>query len=166
VDGYDFTRERLLHSLISALELHRIAGNVRLLDASVFKQHTGGIGVLVICNGQRAEVAALLESMGVAVRPHRCGVEGHLRDGTELGPAPELPPVPVSSADSATAAEGGQPAPVKKCNRCGEVKPRSEFSSNGRNTGKIMPACKPCDRQRQRVQREARMARAASRASR
>ena len=154
--GHDFTQEYLLRDLAAALELHQIPGNVGLLSPEVFPQHRGGTGIIICCNGQRAEVAALLEAMGCLTRPHRYGVEGHLRNGTELGPVPE-PVVHIRSADSCRAAEAAVRA--KKCNGpCGLTKPVSDFSPNG--SGKLMPACRPCDAVRQKAQRLARVARA------
>lgn len=151
---YRTPEERLLSQLTAALELHQITGNVGLLDPAVFPQHKGGTGILVCCNGNRPEVAALLEAMGCMVRDHELGVEGHLRG--ELAPAHELV-VHVSSADSCCAAESATVTAAKRCNGpCGQVKPVSEFSSNG--SGKLMPACCPCDAARQRTQRLARMA--------
>ena len=152
--AYDFAQERLLHALIDALESHQVEPNVGLLLPATFPQHRGGVGIIVCCNGERPKVAALLEAMGCMTREHELGIEGHLRNGTELGPAP-VPVVHVSSADGCTAAEDGLRA--KKCNGpCGEVKPVSEFSPNG--SGKLMPACRPCDAARQKVQRLARAA--------
>jgi hypothetical protein len=161
VDGYDFTQERLLHTLISALESHGLPGNVGLLDPAVFKQHVGGTGIIAVCNGQAPEVAALLEAMGVAVRPVPCGIEGHLRG--ELGPVPPLPLVEIRSADCCRAAESAAgPVPARKCTRCSTVKPAEEFPFWRKAKGYRGSFCYECDRERQRAMYHARKAAAGS----
>lgn len=122
--------ERLLHALTSALERYGLGPNVGLLDPAVFPQHRGGTGILVVCEpADRGAAGRLLEAMGCAVRDHDIGIEAHLRNGTELGPAPEVPPVHVSSADSGSAAESAVPEPVKRCNGpCARLLPLDEFS--------------------------------------
>ena len=156
-DDYDFRGERLLHTLISALELHGIAPNVGLLDSETFPQHKGGTGILVVAvSGQRPKVARLLQQMGCMVRDHRLGVEAHLRG--ELLPAPELPPVHVTAADSCSAAELGELTMVKRCTGCGAVLPVTAFSWRNREKGWRMPMCPPCDGARFRRWRKARVA--------
>lgn len=140
------TPEEALHAVQQALADRGLPGGVGL------RQETRTFIVCLAPADRKAApaVAELLESMGcqVAVNGFVYGrLAGRLR----------VPPVHVSSADSCRAAESAAVTAAKRCNGpCGEVKPVSEFSSNG--GGKLMPACRPCDAARQRTQRLARMA--------
>lgn len=40
---------------------------------------------------------------------------------------------------------------TKRCSKCGEVKPVSEFYVKYRITGELRPSCKPCVRSNQRA---------------
>jgi hypothetical protein len=151
--GSGFTaRERMLHALIFALEAHGLPGGVGLLPAESWPRHRGGIGITVVLapGDHRAApaVAELLQAMGCLVRPHALGIEGHLRNGSKLLPAPPLPDTEVRSADSARSAEGAAVVPRKRClGPCGAVLPLDSFSLNGRTPEgrqRRMHWCKTC----------------------
>lgn len=108
----------------------------------------------------RPAIAALLASMGCET-----AVNGH---GTVYGkltgrllPAPELPPVHVSSSDSCSVAELAAVtamAAVKRCADCLQQLPVTAFIFLSRATGRRCSYCGECERRRQKRAREARMA--------
>jgi hypothetical protein len=109
----------------------------------------------------RTAITELLTAMGCEV-----SVNGFVYGKVtgKLLPAPELPPVPVRSADSCSAAELTEMTVTagKVCRGpCGEFKPLDSFSLNGRTPEgrqRRMHWCRPCHAAQQRERHAARMA--------
>ena len=131
----------------AALRAHELPGGVGLVEKT--RTFIVALGI----NGGRvaaSAVIALLEGMGLkCAEPDRLGILlAALPPGARLQPAP---PVRVSSADSATAAEGAALVTGKRCTGpCGQVKEPEAFPWWRKAKGYRGSRCYECDRARQR----------------
>lgn len=150
------TGEEALHEVQKALADHSLPGGVGLRRAD-------RTFIVVLSPEDRPAVPAvsgLLTAMGMEVTSTVNGygtVYGHLAGG--LLPAP---PVPVSSADSATSAELATVTIAKRCfGPCGRTLPLEDFPFRDRDSGKRFSYCRPCNNDRVKQRRHAKAGSAA-----
>ena len=120
---------------------------MRLLEGGVLPRTPSVIARAAAAVGIPVELVRQSWAMPSTVTPDKTLVAG----GDDLVPLAKPKPVYAPNYNGNTKAANErkrarkEPVPGKRlCNKCGELKPKSEFNVSKPHTGKLRPECRPC----------------------